>query len=55
LRTHIAAAADIGISSSRFDLTVKDGRVRIDASADRDRKSRNEAFDALPREEGSNL
>jgi len=59
LRTRLAAAADIGISPSRFDITVKDGRVpkpkRINTRTVWDRKRLDEAFDALPREEGSNL
>ena len=59
MRTRLAAAADIGISPSRFDITVKDGGLpkpkRINASTVFDRKRLDEAFDALPREEGSNL
>lgn len=56
--TKVAAAAYIGISPSLFDIMVKDGRMpkpkRINARTVWDRKRLDEAFDALPDEEGGN-
>jgi predicted DNA-binding transcriptional regulator AlpA len=54
----VAAAAYIGISPSLFDIMVKDGRMpkpkRINARTVWDRKRLDDAFDALPDEEGGN-
>lgn len=56
--SRVAAAAYIGISPSLFDIMVKDGRMprpkRINARTVWDRKRLDEAFDALPDEEGGN-
>ena len=53
-----AAAAYIGISPSKFDEMVKDGRMpgpkRIDARTVWDRLRLDEAFEALPDSEGGN-
>jgi hypothetical protein len=56
--SRVAAAAYIGISPSLFDIMVKDGRMprtkRINARTVWDRKRLDEAFDALPDDEGGN-
>ena len=56
--SRVAAVAYIGISPSLFDIMVKDGRMprpkRINARTVWDRKRLDEAFDALPDEEGGN-
>lgn len=56
--SRVAAAAYIGVSPSLFDIMVKDGRMpkpkRINARTVWDRRRLDEAFDALPDEEGGN-
>jgi predicted DNA-binding transcriptional regulator AlpA len=54
--SRVEAAAYVGVSPSLFDAMVKDGRMprpkRINARAVWDRKRLDEAFDALPDENG---
>jgi predicted DNA-binding transcriptional regulator AlpA len=57
--SRVAAAAYVGVSPTKFDELVKDGRMprpkRIDARAVWDRKQLDAAFDALPDEGDRNL